>query len=121
MRVINLTPHSIKIFNAKQELIKEYPSEGNLRVPEKGVFDCVVSHENPIPIYQVDFQYDETKIPDPQTFGLENFDDCLLVVSAQAKAAIKSNINLAYLTAVSPYGLVRDNKGDIIGCMGFCW
>jgi len=101
MRFINLTPHTIVVFNGEAEE-KTFPSEGCARVEQ--FTKCVDVIDN-IPIYRSEIGAVEG-LP-PQENGV------LYIVSAVVKAT-SPRVDL-----VSPGRLVRDSEGRVIGCEGF--
>lgn len=98
MKVINLTPHMVNIVDGKS-----YPSEGVARVSEK---ETQTGMLNGIPLFSKTFG-EVVGLPDPQ-------EGILFIVSGLVKAACPNRADL-----LVPTKLVRDEKGNIIGCQGF--
>jgi hypothetical protein len=97
MKVINLTPHMVNVNGMS------YPSEGLARVSEK---ETQIGMLNGIPLFSKTFG-EVVGLPDPQ-------EGILFIVSGLVKAACPNRTDL-----LVPTKLVRDEKGNIIGCQGF--
>lgn len=103
MSIINLTPHDINVYEGNN-LIATYPRTGNVaRISSKSV---KLGALNGVPLFETQYGLTEG-LPEKQhgTF---------LVVSALVR-----NQNPQRTDLLSPSGLVRDEKGVIIGCLGF--
>ena len=102
-RVMNFTPHDIKIVDKDGTLIKSYPSVGVARVKQESKF--------------IGFTHDGTAFF-KSTFGeVENLPlpamGIVLIVSSIVKAACPGRDDL-----VVPVEFVRDDQGMIIGAVG---
>jgi hypothetical protein len=114
MKIVNLTPHSINEVTSGLS----FPPSGN--VARLSVSREIVFETNNIPIYSTYFGNVEG-LPDK----LDG--DTVYIVSALAKNAILENMNnifpnednYSFPIFVSPGELVRDEKGNPIGCKGF--
>ena len=103
MKIINLTPHEVKVLNTDGEVVQSFPSEGVVR--------CQVTRQqegevNGIPINRTVFGEVEG-LPEPQ-------DDVVYIVSAIVAQAAKDRGDL-----VIPDDAVRDEQGRIVGCRAF--
>lgn len=101
-KILNFTPHDIKIVDENGTLIKSYPSVAVARVKQESKFIGVA---------------DDTAFF-KSTFGeVENLPlpvmGVVLIVSSIVKAACPDRDDL-----VTPCGFVRDDKGMIIGATG---
>ena len=126
----NLTPHSINIFAKKGDTFPSLtlPPSGNVvrlssSREETEVIDC-------IPMFGVRFG-DLEGLPDLASLEPES----VLIVSAMAKPALREYIrelrdvpdeegegpNIPVLRVCSPGELIRDDKGQPIGCHGLDW
>lgn len=100
MKIINLTPHEIK------EVIsgKTFPPSGSVARVSQTIKE--IGGEEEIPFYSCEFG-DTVDLPLPEH-------DTVFIVSAMVKNANKLRCDI-----VSPGELVRDEKGNPIGCKGF--
>jgi hypothetical protein len=98
MKIVNLTPHTVKLVN----------DFGILEMPSVGVVARVSSTQEEIgrvigvPVVKATFG-EVTGLPDP-------VEGTLLIVSALVRAALPGRTDLA-----SPGDLVRDEAGQVIG------
>ena len=116
----NLTPHTVRVFSATDEIVAEIPPSGMVaRIEKLGSFrndSEVVSVQNfgdadeiweyNIPILTASVT-DITDLPDEQA-------NVRFIVSAMLRAACPDRPDL-----VSPADLVRDESGSVIGCRAF--
>ena len=108
MNIINLTPHTI-IYIADNGNRVVFPPSGKVaRIRVKEVFD-------------EEFEIDGNKIRffdcTPVLEAVEDlppYDDNFYIVSAQFRTAFPDRRNL-----ISPGALVRDDKGNVTGCLSF--
>ena len=101
MRIINKTPHSIRVVGETGEVIREFPPEGEpIRLQEEEEFYGMVGG---IPIF--DRFLKEADLP-PQE------DDTYYIVSLPVALAYPEQDFLV------PTGYIRDEEGRIIGCKG---
>lgn len=96
--IVNLTPHPVNVIDGSG-----FPSEGVARVSEK---ETQVGMLNGIPLFSKIFG-EVVGLPEPTN-------DTMYIVSAIVRAACPDRKDL-----LVPTGLVRDEKGNIIGCRGF--
>ena len=100
MKFINLTPHSIN------EIVsgKSFPPSGIIaRVSSNSIQTDTIQG---IPMYRTSFG-ETVNLPD-------EVDDVILIVSGMVLDANRNRYDL-----VAPGELVRDDKGNPIGCKGF--
>jgi len=98
MRLVNLTPHTVNVINGQN-----YASEGVVRVSET---ETQVGEVGGIPLFSKVFGK-VVGLPEPT-------EGTMFIVSALVKAACPDRKDL-----LVPTKLVRDEKGNIIGCCGF--
>lgn len=99
-RVINKTPHDVKIVSEEGETLKVFPSEGTIRLSAKTVEVGEIGG----------IRLTKTQYGDPE--GLpEEADGVYYIVSAMIKAACPDRRDL-----LVPAEQVRDEVGRIIGC-----
>ena len=131
MRIVNLTTHSIEVYNAEQfrNLVQANPTtwvadsvEGTpiAAYPSEGVARIAVSTSpifSELPGEIVDTVYGEaTGIP-------AEIEDAILIVSLPMQSmARQANHPLSH-QMVAPYKVVRlrTNQGVVLGCMGFTY
>lgn len=97
MKIVNLTPHPIRIVNSE---VREIPSSGVVRISEVTI---QVGDVDGIPLVRKTYGQAEG-LPEPQP-------DTLYIVSTMVRAAHPERTDLA-----SPGDLVRDEQGNVIGC-----
>ena len=101
MKIVNLTPHCINYYI--EDYIVKLPSKGIARISAETVD---VKSINGYSLTRT--VYGEVQdLPEPE-------EDTLFVVSAMVRIALPDRKDL-----VSPARLVRDEKGQIIGCESF--
>lgn len=102
--IINLTPHTINIYNADGNEVTKFESMGIARADS---FETVVGELNGIPVVEMTYGA-PVGLPDPT-------DDTVYIVSMltiQAAIQVGRTTSDLYTTA----DLVRNDKGQIIGC-----
>ena len=115
IRLVNLTPHEIVVFDAKSDSVA-------LRVPPSGVVARVSTKEvqvgtiNGVPLLKTEYG-DVENLPGPQ-------ENTIYIVSAIVLQALQSkgihrNDVVAPNTGPSPLGAVRDSQGRIQGVRSF--
>ena len=109
MAFINLTPHTVNLFNSQGEMVLTLPPSGNVaRVVENRrrlESDRFTRIYQGIPVDMVEFG-EVTGLPEPQG------EDIFIVSAMVARAAyLRSDV-------VSPGPAVRDEQGNIIGARG---
>lgn len=102
-RIMNFTPHDIKIVDKDGTLIKSYQSVGVARVKQESQF--IGFADGATAFFKSTFGEVEN-LPLP-AMGI------VLIVSSIVKAACPDRDDL-----VVPCGFVRDDKGNIIGATG---
>lgn len=100
MLLINLTPHTIHVNGSSIEPDKSY------QVPRISMNRTKVGEVHGIPLYE-NITGTTENLPEKQ-------DGVLFIVSALVRLGNKDRLDL-----VSPGNLIRDDKGNIIGCDGF--
>lgn len=101
MPIINLTPHPVRILDANNNLVKEYPSQGSGRIPTQA-FE--IKAIDGVPIFDVVFLYSEFSLP-------EEKESVFYIVSNVVHNKFPERFDL-----LTPFDLVRDEKGNTIGC-----
>lgn len=105
MKVINLTPHTIKVVNDANEVIREYPASG--MVARAATIAETVGNIDGIPVKHIAFG-EVQGLPDPQ-------DGVVYLVSMVVAQAVKRPDVIAPDTGPTAY---REN-GQIVGVRGF--
>jgi hypothetical protein len=99
--IINVTPHGVTIVDSQGTVLKQIPASGTLvRLKSETV---TVGSIDGIPTSSTMFS-DVTGLPDFQT-------DTFFIVSQLVKSALPNRTDL-----LVPAQVVRDDKGNIIGC-----
>lgn len=101
MQIINTTPHPVNIVDKNGNIINTFPKgDFNIRLSVNTVDSGTI---NGVPI-------SKTVFGDP--IGLPDFvDGTFFIVSQLVKSAIPNRLDL-----LVPAQVVRDDKGNIIGC-----
>jgi hypothetical protein len=117
MNIINLTPHALTVYSEAGALLGIFESQGVVRLATK---KTKFTEADGIPLFSTEFG-------DPE--GLPEKLDCqaIYVVSALAKRATALAFEEHYEDSeeeglpyvVSPGELIRNDKGEVIGCKGF--
>lgn len=102
-KMVNLTPHTINIFDASGEMLVAIE-------PTKPAARCVAENKlqfrvNGIPMYRTSFG-EVIDLPEPKP-------DTIYIVSLVVRQAMPKRLDLA-----SPGELLRDADGKPIGCIG---
>lgn len=108
MKIKNLTPHEVVVYDGNMGIIGRYPSEGVARARATYVSDNTTI--NDVPLVHVTFG-DPVDLPDPT-------EDTMFIVSlitAQAAEQVGRTTSDLLITAQP----VRDEAGQIIGCTAF--
>ena len=99
-QIKNLTPHPVNICNNAGDIVRVFQSEGLVRLKATTV---VAGEIDGIPVTKTEFG---------QVEGLPEFQEgVFIVVSQLVKNALPSRFDL-----LVPAEVVRDEKGNIIGC-----
>jgi hypothetical protein len=107
-KLVNLTPHEIKIVGQDGEVITTIPPSGQVaRVRTK---QAVVEYVNDIPIVKTTFG-DVEGLPEPR-------ENIVYIVSSIVAQAVPHREDVI-APDTSPQGVVRDEKGQIIGVKRF--
>jgi hypothetical protein len=106
--IVNLTPHDINIIaNGKTITLKRDGSIARIEEGAASEMNVLWDGTNPIPVYGVEYgKILGLPAPNPGTF---------YVVSSMIAEAAKA---LGRKDVLSPYGLVRDEKGVVVGAKG---
>ena len=102
MKLINLTPHDVTLI--KDGETKTYPSQGVARVRETSK---QVGDYQGVPIYEVNYG-------EPEGLPKEK-EGVFYIVSGLILSALRGKRN----DLLSPYGLIRNDKGQVVGCKSF--
>ena len=105
MNIINLTPHDITVVNTKDNTKKVIPRSGKIARCEQ--IEDLTGNVDGIKLYKTNMG----KVIDLP----ERSKDTLYIVSMIVAQAVKNKRD----DVIIPFGLVRDEKGVIIGCQGF--
>ena len=106
MKIVNLTPHTIKVVNSQNEVIREYPSAGVARVATTAE---TIDEVDGIKVVRTKFgQVEGLPSPDGETIYIVS------MVVAQA-ASMRKDI-IAPDTGPTAY---RDKDGKIVGVRQF--
>ena len=104
-KIINLTPHSVSIVNPEGKIIKVFEVSGQIARCSQST--KIVGNIDGIPLTQTTFG-DVVNLPQPQK-------DTVFIVSRLVLNACKGVRD----DLIVPNDLVRDDKGNIIGCNSF--
>lgn len=104
MRIVNLTPHEVKIVDGGNNVVAVFPSDGAARVSQ---YDVLVDEINSIPVVKTEFG-EVLGLPEPA-------EDTVFIVSRiTVEVARARGLNTDDLLITS--GAVRDDQGRIVGC-----
>ena len=104
MRVVNLTPHEVKIVDGGNNVVAVFPSDGVARASQH---DVLVDEINSIPVVKTEFG-EVLGLPEPA-------EDTVFIVSRiTVEVARARGLNTDDLLITS--GAVRDDQGRIVGC-----
>lgn len=104
MRIINLTPHEVKIVDGGNNVVAVFPSDGVAWVSQ---YDVLVDEINSIPVVKTEFG-EVLGLPEPA-------EDTVFIVSRiTVEVARARGLNTDDLLITS--GAVRDDQGQIVGC-----
>lgn len=108
MKFTNLTPHDITVYLLGYGRTKVFSRSGKVaRVSQKfEKFGTVCNEGNDIPLFRSQLG-DVIDLP-------ESEENNYFIVSAMVKQAAPDRLDL-----VSPGELLRDDKGQVVGCNGF--
>lgn len=110
MKLVNLTPHAIRIIGA-------FRCDSMTVVPPDGMV-ARVTHRD---LFEGFFEVGDSLVPTYHTiFGTvdglpDEVEGTVYIVSALVAKAIPGRRDL-----YSPAGLIRDENGNVIGCRGLC-
>lgn len=104
MRIVNLTPHEVKIVDGGNNVVAVFPSDGVARASQH---DVLVDEINSIPVVKTEFG-EVLGLPEPA-------EDTVFIVSRiTVEVARARGLNTDDLLITS--GAVRDDQGRIVGC-----
>lgn len=104
MRIVNLTPHEVKIVDGGNNVVAVFPSDGVARACQ---YDVLVDEINSIPVVKTELG-EVLGLPEPT-------EDTVFIVSRiTVEAARAQGLNTDDLLVTS--GAVRDDQGRIVGC-----
>lgn len=107
MRIVNLTPHEVKIVDGGNNVVAVFPSDGVARASQH---DVLVDEINSIPVVKTEFG-EVLGLPEP-TEGTVFIVSRITIEAARAQG--RSTDDLLVTS-----GAVRDSQGRIIGCRAF--
>ena len=107
MKVVNLTPHGVTVFDDDGVVIKTYPSEGVARARQTNV---IVGCLEGAPVVKTEFG-EVDGLPEPT-------EGTVFIVSIITANAAKTHGRTTDDLLVTS-GPVRDDKGRVIGCRAF--
>ena len=102
IKIINLTPHSVRILDSDNNVVREYKSEGVIRLSEKR---SKITEIDGIALFQKTFGTTDLPEPQPNTY---------YIVSSLVAQMFPNRKDL-----LIPDQIVRDKDGRIIGCRSF--
>lgn len=114
VKIINLTPHQINIFNEENQLITVYPSSGTIRLEtskQKVSIEGLSDIADTFKIVRSQANKDLLPKQKPNTF--------YIVSSMVQEAHPERKDFIAPNTSADAAGAVRDDKGNIIGVRSF--
>lgn len=103
MKYVNLTPHEIKFVKDGKVVKAVVPSGALARVSMKS--ELVKNMDDGIPVYVTNYGQVEG-LPEPER-------NVVYIVSSLVAARVPDRLDV-----LVPYGFVRDEKGNIVGCQG---
>src|SRR5690606_41465784 len=104
-KVINFTPHDVVIVNDSGKEIKRYPASGN--VARVNTHAELIGKLDGIQVVRTKYG-DVDGLPDKQS-------DTVYIVSLVVAQASRGTRTGVYVPDTGPGGVVRDDKGQIIG------
>ena len=108
MKLINLTPHEVTIYDESGNVRLRIPPSG--QVARVKPVQVKVGEVNGIPVFKTEF-FEVEGLPDPQP-------NTIYIVSLLVLQACPHRKDLV-APDTSPSGAVRDSEGRIIGTRGF--
>lgn len=107
MKLVNLTPHDVVVYNDKGEVIKTYPKSGKVaRIQDDVTITGVIDG---VPVGGITYG-DAIDLPDPQ-------DGVYYIVSLVVRQALPHRKDL--ISPDTSKGAVRDDQGRILGTTRF--
>jgi len=98
-KIINKTPHKVVVLNKDNEVVQEFETEGQIRLSEKRINRDAI---NGIPIKEK--HYGSSELPPIK-------EDTYYIVSSLIALSYPDRADF-----LVPDQVVRDDKGNIIGC-----
>lgn len=107
MRIVNLTPHEVKIVDGGNNVVAVFPSDGVARASQH---DVLVDEINSIPVVKTEFG-EVLGLPEPT-------EGTVFIVSRITVEAVRAQ-GLSTDDLLVTSGAVRDDQGRIVGCRAF--
>lgn len=107
MRIVNLTPHEVKIVDGGNNVVAVFPSDGVARASQH---DVLVDEINSIPVVKTEFG-EVLGLPEP-TEGTVFIVSRITVEAARTQGRTTDDL-------LATSGAVRDDQGRIVGCRAF--
>jgi hypothetical protein len=104
-QIKNLTPHPIHLLDTDNKILRTFESEGLVRLKSNTVSAGFTVDECPIT---------RTEFGNPEGLPDQVLNDYYFIVSQLVKSALPERKDL-----IVPAEVVRDDKGNIIGCKSF--
>lgn len=106
MKLVNLTPHSVYIFDGDEIVMHLPPEEQPARCIEQSTLNYVLHSDNEVDIPVVDVAYGHIENLPPKNPGV------VYVVSI----LVAQNASYDRDDLLTPFDLIRNVDGDILGC-----
>jgi len=113
IKLVNLTPHELTIYDANNVVLRIPPSGQVARVTTR---EKIIGSVNGVPLVTTEYSAVEG-LPDPQPGTM--YIVSLIVLQALKSQGITRDDVIAPNTAPTPNGAVRDSKGQIVGVRSF--
>lgn len=110
MKVVNLTPHDVVIYNDEGEIIKTYPKTEEEKVARIQDSITITGEIDGVPVGEITYGA-PIDLPEPQ-------DGVYYIVSLVVRQALPHRKDLLS-PDTSPAGVVRDEQGRILGTTRF--
>ena len=104
MRIVNLTPHELKVVDGGNNVVATFPSSGVARARQH---DVPAGEINSIPVVKTEFG-EVLGLPEP-TEGTVFIVSRITVEAARAQGRTTDDL-------LTTSGAVRDDQGRIVGC-----
>ena len=114
MKLVNLTPHEVVVYDASGNVVLRVPPSG--RVARVATREEMIDRINGIPVFKTTYtEVEGLPDPEPSTVYIVS----LLVLQALQAHGIQRSDVVAPNTSPTPNGAVRDAQGRIIGVRSF--